>query len=78
MVPAIEQLRNEGLLPRRKTRKDKGHPQWTERDEYLWEYIGFMQAVRFDQIQCLAARESPCEIDGDSLSISRTSEMVSH
>jgi hypothetical protein len=76
IAQVIRQLRNEQLLPPRKVRKDKGRPQWTDRDRWLWAYIGYMRAMRFDQIQRLAARYSPEEIEGGVLSLSRTSEII--
>ena len=72
----IRQLREEKLLPPRKVRKDMGRPQWTNRDRWLWAYIGNMHALRFDQIRRLAARWSEHEIEGELLSVSRTSEIV--
>src|SRR6266487_4238400 len=72
---AIRQLRTEQVLPPRKTRKDKDQPQWTHRDEYAWWYIGHMRALRFDQLRRLLARESDYEIEGNMLSISRTTEI---
>jgi hypothetical protein len=76
IAQVIRQLRDEQLLPPRKVRKDKGRPQWTDRDRRLWAYIGYMRAMRFDQIQRLAARYSPEEIEGGVLSVSRTSEII--
>jgi hypothetical protein len=76
IAQVIRQLRDEQLLPPRKTRADKGRPQWTKRDRWLWAYIGSMRALRFDQIRRLAARASPEEIEGGLLSISRTSEII--
>jgi hypothetical protein len=72
----IRELREEGLLPKRKTRKDKGQPQWTERDFYLWGYMGTMRAVRFDQARRLLARKSKDEIENGMLSVSRTTQII--
>jgi hypothetical protein len=72
----IRQLRDEKVLPPRKVRKDKGTSQWTDRDRFLWEYIGQMRAMRFDQVQRLAARQSEYEIENGLLSVSRTSELI--
>lgn len=77
VAQVISQLRDEKVLPPRKIRKDAGTPQWTDRDRFLWEYIGHMRAMRFDQVQRLAARASPEEIEGGVLSVSRTSEIIS-
>ncbi len=76
IAQVIRQLRDEQLLPARKVRKDKGRPQWTDRDRWLWAYIGYMRAMRFDQIRRLAARGSEYEIEGWLLSVSRTSEII--
>ncbi len=76
IAQVIRQLRDERVLPPRKVRKDKGQPQWTDRDRWLWAYIGYMRAMRFDQIRRLAARYSPEEIEGGVLSVSRTSEII--
>jgi|SRR5579884_622837 hypothetical protein len=76
IAKVIRQLRAEHLLPPRKVRRDKGRPQWTDRDRWLWTYIGSMRAMRFDQIRRLAARYSPEEIEGGLLSVSRTSEII--
>jgi hypothetical protein len=76
IAQVIRQLRDERLLPPRKVRKDKGRPQWTNRDRWLWAYIGYMRALRFDQIRRLAARGSEYEIEGGLLSVSRTSEII--
>ncbi len=76
IAQVIRQLRDERLLPPRKVRKDKGRPQWTNRDRWLWAYIGYMRAMRFDQIRRLAARGSEYEIEGGLLSVSRTSEII--
>jgi hypothetical protein len=75
--PVIHQLRDESLLPKRKTRTDKDQPQWTDRDFYLWNYIGTMWAVRFDQARRLLARKSKQEIENGLLSISRSSQIIS-
>jgi len=72
----IRQLRDEKVLPPRKTRKDKSQPQWTPRDRFLWEYIGHMRAMRFDQVRRLTARKSESEVEGGLLSVSRTSEII--
>lgn len=77
VAQVIRELRDEKVLPPRKTRKDKGQPQWTPRDQFLWEYIGHMRAMRFDQVRRLAARVSPEEIEDGMLSVSRTSEILS-
>lgn len=76
IAQVIRQLRDEQVLPPRKVRRDKGQPQWTDRDRWLWTYIGYMRAMRFDQIRRLAARYSPEEIEGGVLSVSRTSEII--
>ena len=76
IAQVIRQLRDEKVFPPRKTRKDAGTPQWTPRDRYCWGYIGHMRAMRFDQVRRLAARESEYEIEGELLSVSRTSEIV--
>ena len=73
----ILQLRDEKVLPPRKTRKDADMPQWTDRDTYSWEYVGHMRALRFDQARRLLARESPSENAKDILSASRASEIIS-
>jgi DNA-binding transcriptional regulator YhcF (GntR family) len=72
----IQQLRDEGLLPERKTRKDKDQPQWTKRDGYFLEYVGQMRALHFNQARRLLARESEYEVENGMLSISRTSEII--
>jgi hypothetical protein len=77
VAQVILQLRDEKVFPPRKTRKDAGEPQWTRRDRFLWEYIGQMRAMRFDQVQRLAAQASPEEMEGGMLSVSRTSEIIS-
>ncbi len=77
IAQVIRQLRAEKILPPRKTRKDKDQPQWTKRDKYLWEYIGSMRAIRFDQARRLLARASDHEVDNGLLSLSRTSEIIS-
>ncbi|SRR6266487_1979123 len=76
IAQVIRQLRAEKVLPPRKTRKDKDQPQWNQRDEYAWWYIGHMRALRFDQLRRLLARESEYEIEGNLLSISRTTEIT--
>lgn len=76
IAQVIRHLRDEQVLPPRKVRQDKGRPQWTPRDRRLWAYIGYMRAMRFDQIRRLAARYSPEEIEGGVLSVSRTSEII--
>src|SRR6266536_248224 len=65
IAQVIRQLRDEQVLPPRKVRKDKGQSQWTDRDRFLWGYIGHMRAMRFDQVRRLAARESEYEIEGE-------------
>jgi hypothetical protein len=72
----IQQLRDEGLLPERKTRKDKDQPQWTKRDGYFLEYVGEMRAIHFNQARRLLARESEYEVENGMLSVSRTSEII--
>lgn len=76
VAQVIRQLRDEKLLPARKARKDAQTPQWTPRDRLLWDFIGHMRAMRFDQVRRLAARESEYEIEGELLSVSRTTEIV--
>ena len=76
VAQVIRQLRDEKLLPPRKTRNDAQTPQWTPRDRLLWDFIGHMRAMRFDQVRRLAARQSEYEIEGDLLSVSRTTEIV--
>lgn len=72
----IHQLRDERVLPKRKTRKDKDQPQWTERDEYCFWLIGHIRAMRIDQLQRVLARWSQEEIESGMLSLSRTVEIV--
>jgi hypothetical protein len=75
IAQVIRQLRTEKLLPPRKKRKDKGQPQWNDRDEYVWWYIGHMRALQFDQLRRLLARESDDETKSKLLSISRTTRI---
>ena len=77
IAEAVLRLRAEKVLPSRKTRKDADLSQWTPRDTFSWWYIGHMRALRFDQARRLLARESPYEIEGGLLSVSRTSEIIS-
>lgn len=77
IAEVIRHLRDEKVLPPRKTRKDAVIPKWTDRDTYSWEYIGHMRALRFDQARRLLARESPSENANDILSASRASEIIS-
>ena len=73
----ISELRNAGLFPQRKTRMDKGQPLWTLRDNYCFEWIGHMRAIRYDQLQRLLARHSEYETgDPSMLSISRVSKII--
>jgi hypothetical protein len=72
----IDQLRTEGLLPKRIRRKDADEPQWTTRDDYLIWLIGQMRALRLDQVQRLLARLSEYQIDNGMLSVSQTSRIV--
>lgn len=72
----VNQLRDERLLPKRKTRKDRDQPVWKDRDLLILEFIADMRAVRFDQVRRLAARESEYETAHELLSESRTSELV--
>lgn len=73
----ISELRNAGLLPIRKKRIDRGQPQWTPRDNYCFEWIGQMRAIRYDQLQRLLARRSAHETnDPRLLSSSRTSQII--
>jgi hypothetical protein len=76
VAQAIRQLRDERVLPKRKTRKDKDQPQWTRRDEYCFWLIGHMRAIRIDQLQRVLARWSQEEIESGMLSLSRTVEIV--
>jgi hypothetical protein len=75
--PVIQQLRDERLLPKRKMRRDKDQPRWTDRDLYLWNYMGTMRAIRFDQARWLLARKSEQEVEHGLLSISRSSQIIS-
>lgn len=77
VAQVILRLHDERVLPPRKVRKDKGTPQWADRDRMLWEYIGQMRAMSFDQVRRLAARASPEGIEDGVLSVSRTSEIIS-
>ena len=72
----IDQLRMEGLLPRRKRRKDADEPQWTPRDDYLIWFIGQMRTLRYDQVQRLLARLSEYQIDNGKLCVSQTSRII--
>ncbi len=73
----IAELRNEGLLPPRKPRIDKGQPQWTDRDRYCMNWIGHMRAIRLDQAQRLLARHSEYQTsDPERLSVSRASQII--
>src|SRR6266566_778884 len=73
----IAELRREGLLPPRSPRIDKGQPRWTDRDNYCFDWIGQMRAIRYDQLQHLLARLSEYETsDPQMLSVSRTSQLV--
>ena len=76
VAQAIRQLRDERVLPKRKTRKDKGHSQWTERDEYCFWLIGHMRALRIDQLQRVLAEWSEEDIKKGIFSLSRTVEIV--
>ncbi len=76
VVPVIQQLRDEELLPKRKLRKDKDQPQWTQRDTYFLTYVGQMRTIRFDQARRLLARMSEYDVENEMLSISRTSEIL--
>lgn len=73
---SIQQLRDEGLLPKRKTRKDKDQPQWTKRDGYFLEYVGEMRAIHFNQARRLLARNSEYKVENGKLSVSRTSGII--
>ncbi len=73
---SIQQLRDEGLLPKRKTRKDKDQPQWKKRDGYFLEYVGQMRAINFNQARRLLARKSEYEVENGMLSVSRTSGII--
>ncbi len=61
----------------RATRKDKGRPRWTERDDYCLWWVGEQRAVRYDQLQRLLARESDHETARPGwLSASRTIQTI--
>lgn len=68
--------RNRIRLPRR-SRKDRGKPRWTERDDYCLWWIGEQRVVRYDQLQRLLARESGYETAQSGwLSASRTTQTI--
>ena len=61
----------------RATRKDKGRPRWTERDDYCLWWVGEQRAVRYDQLRLLLARESDHETASPGwLSASRTIQTI--
>ena len=45
----------------RATRKDKGRPRWTERDDYCLWWVGEQRAVRYDQLRRLLAQPEVVE-----------------
>jgi hypothetical protein len=73
----INELRAEGLFPKRKKRKDAGQPQWRSRDTSCFWWIGEMRAIRSDQLRRLLARWSPGEPrESGQLSMTRTSQII--
>lgn len=77
VAQVIRQLRDEGVLPKRKTRKDARIPQWTPRDGYALWYIGEMRALRYDQVRHLLTRASEHKINNSGvLSLAQTSRII--
>jgi len=73
----INELRAEGLFPKRKKRKDADQQQWRARDTSCFLWIGEMRAIRSDQLRRLLARWSPGEPrESGQLSMTRTSQII--
>jgi len=76
VAQVINQLRDEGLLPKRKRRWDAKRPRWTPRDDRMFSYIGRMRALRYDQARRLLTRLSEYEIESGLLSLTQTSRII--
>jgi hypothetical protein len=76
VAQAIRQLRDERVLPNRKTRKDKGQPQWTRRDEYCFWLIGHMRALTITQLRRVLANWPKKNSKKGMLSLTRTMAIV--
>jgi len=76
VAQAIRQLRDEQVLPKRKTRKDKDQPQWTQRDEYCFWLIGHMRALTISQLRRVLAKWSKKSSKKGMLSLTRTMAIV--
>jgi hypothetical protein len=76
VAQVINQLRAEGLLPKRKKRKDTDKARWTYRDNYLFWYIGHMRALRYDQARRLLTRLSEYEIESGLLSLTQSARVM--
>lgn len=76
VAQVIQKLCDEQLFPQSAARTDVQPPHWTERDRFLWNYIGHMYALRFDHLQSLAARTPASESTDTLMSVSHTFEML--
>lgn len=77
VAQVVRHLRQERVLVAHHRRSDAGVSQWNARDDYVLWWIGEQRAVRYDQVQCLLARESSEELqDPQKLSLSRTTQII--